>query len=171
MPYLYKIMDRTQDALNMTLGDIQGTGAKPIKLTSKKVFKFVPNWCSSGLTTYTIGNLPNQGLVGSTSMGLRAQYAWLATPNNSSLAPNIGYGLVPIDTRDPVSGQQTGMNTINCNQVCYNGMDVYIDQNINVGNPTVARLIATVTWQFKDPKFNAFVRDPPPLEPPVELKV
>lgn len=164
VPYLYKVMDRTQDTLGITLQDIQGMGAKPIKLVSKKTFTFTPNWCSGGLTTY-VNNEASGAIARLTHQGMRAEYSYLASPNDSNLAPDVPQYLVPADTAIPAPA--SGMNAINTNQVTYNGMDLWIDQSISAGNPLIARCTATVTWSFKDAKFSEFVRDPAPLEPKV----
>jgi len=163
VPFLYQVMNRTQDSLNINLHDIQGMGAKPIKLTGKKVKSYVPNWCSSGLTTYTV-NPSTQAMTGMTAQGLRAQYSYLATPQDYNLAPDIPQSMVPIDPRNPVPAG-SGMNTISVNQVLYNGHYVWIDQYLSGGTDAVCRCTATVTWHFKDPKYNAFVRDPVPIQP------
>ena len=157
IPYLYKLMDRTQDNLSMTLADFQASGAKPSKLTSKKVLTYVPNWCSPGLTSYL--STPTNPLSGINSQGLKAEFAYLASPDDSNLAADIPQYMTPLDTRDPTIPTNTAMVAINVNQVTYNGMDIYIDQATNQGEPIVARLIATVTWLFKDPKFHGFVRE------------
>lgn len=160
MPYLYKLMDRTQNSLNMNLQDFQASGCKPIKLISKKSYSYVPNWCSPGLTS--IGtNTGGDQVTKIFSQGLKAQYSYLASPDDSSIAPNQSYFITPLDTRNPPPANDF-MAGINVNQVTYNGMDIYIDQNTNVGVETVARLTCTVTWHFKGAKFNHYIRDPVP---------
>lgn len=169
VPYMYRLMDRTQDNLGMNLADIQATGARPEKLSSAKVISYTPNWCSPGLLTYTSAIVPNSGggtaITGNTQQGMKAQYSWLAAPNDNTLASGVPQYIVPIDPRDPPlipPAPFNGMHAVNTNQVCYNGMDIFIDQQANAGEQTVARITATVTWQFKDPKFHTFVRDPEP---------
>lgn len=164
VPYLYSVMDRTQDTLGITLADIQGMGSKPVKLINKKVFSFVPNWCSPGLTTYQSNE--TGAITGLNQQGLKAQYSYLCAPNDANRAPNIPEYMLPIDTRDPVP-VNSGMNAVNTNQVTYNGMDLWIDQAISQGNPLIARCTATVTWAFKDAKYSEFVRDPVAVEPKV----
>lgn len=157
IPYLYKIMDRTQDNLSMNLLDFQASGCKPIKLTSKKVMSYTPNWCSAGLTTFT--NAPAGGITNMTSQGLRAQYTWLASPHsNIGMADTLPDFISPLDPR-PTIPSTSGMNSVATNCVAYNGMDILLDQAQNVGTLKVCRCVATVTWQFKDPKHNGYVRE------------
>jgi len=162
VPYIYKIMDRTQDSLAMNLTDLQASGCRPIKLTSTKVFSYTPNWCSPGLTTFTRDSVTG-AYVGGTVQGMRAQYAWLAAPhgNGFTTAPNVPSFIIPSDTRNPIPAT-SGFDAVETNQVCYNGMDLYLDQATNVGEERVCKMTCTVHWEFKDPKFNGFVRDPPP---------
>jgi len=163
IPYLYKIMDRTQNSSGFYLNDLQASGVKPSKMIGTKTFTFKPNWCSGGLTTYA--RTPETGaIVALTALGLRAQYAYLATPDTVEVqqAPSF---LVPIDPLNPIN-PGTGVNAINANNVCYNGMDMYIDQKGNLNDPYLARLRCTVTWMFKDPKFHSTI-----APKAVELKV
>ena len=57
------------------------------------------------------------------------------------------------------------MNFVVTNSVRYNGTDLWFDQLYAAGVNTVCRVTATVTWVFKDPNFNGFVRAPVPVEP------
>jgi len=164
-PYLYTVMNRTQDSLLVNLADIQAQGAKPQKLIGTKVKSYVPNWCSPGLTTFT-KDLSGGFITGATQQGLRCNYGWLASPDSVNLAPSIGSFITPIDPREPPPvPAAAGMNSVNANQVLYNGHYIFIDQTNVTGVTTVARLTANVTWEFKDPKFHAFVRDPVPVQP------
>jgi len=52
IPYTYMAMNRTQDSSLQTLQDFQAMGCKPRKLTTKRVIKYTPNWCSPGLMSY-----------------------------------------------------------------------------------------------------------------------
>jgi len=159
VPYLYKIMDRTQDNLSMNLLDFQASGCKPMKLTSKKTFSFTPNWCSAGLTTFTEN--PTGGIINMTSQGLKAQYAWLAAPHSQGggLPDTLPDYIGPLDPRTTPLPANSGMNSVSTNAVLYNGMDIIIDQAHNLGRDEVCRIVATVTWQFKDPKHNGYVRE------------
>jgi len=158
-PYLYNVMNRTQDSRLHTLLDFQAMGSRPQKFTSKKVISYTPNWCSSGLTTFTKDLSGNY--LGGTSQGLKAQYSYLACPDDRNKAPNIGQGIVPNDPRDPNPTVNTGLNTINANQVIYNGHIMFVDQLVFTADQPVARMTCTVTWLFKDPNFTSFLRDPP----------
>jgi len=160
-PYLYNVMNRIQDSRLHTLLDFQAMGCRPQKFTSKKVISYTPNWCSSGLTTFTKDLSGNY--LGGTSQGLKAQYSYLACPDDRNKATDVGQGLVPNDPRLPIITVHTGMNTINANQVVYNGHLMFIDQFVSTDEQPVARMTCTVTWLFKDPNFTNFERDPEPL--------
>ena len=164
MPYIYNVMDRTQNSLGYNLADMQSTGAKPQKLISKKTYTFTPNWCSPGLATLTLDrDVTPQVVRGGTSQGLKAQYSYLACPDTVNQAPDIPGFLAPASSQTlAVNGE---MEVINANAATYNGMDIWIEQANDQGNPAVARCCATVTWMFKDPKYNGFVREPNPVEP------
>jgi len=163
-PYLYQLMNRTQDSRYKTLIDYQACGVKPQKFTSKRVLAYTPNWCSPGLTTYT--KSLDGVFTGGTNQGLKAQYAYLACPDDSNMAPGIGQGIVPLDPRLPDPTTNTGMYTINANQVEYSGHGIFIDQLVPTGDSQpVARVVCTVTWLFKDPNFSAFIREPEPIVP------
>jgi hypothetical protein len=157
-PYLYNVMNRTQDSINLTLEDIQAMGAKPTKLTSKRAISYTPNWCSPGLTTFT-QDRDRINLVGVTQQGLKAQYSYLACPDDFRLDPNIGEFITPNDPRIPVIGINSGMNSVNANQVMYNGHILYADQLVSTGpdQQPIAQIVATVHWVFKDPHFTKFV--------------
>lgn len=93
VPYLYMTMNRTQDTTGISLEDIQAMGAKPQKLTGKKVIAYRPNWCSPGLNTYANGLFTTptgtaNALVRFTNMGLKAQYDWVASPVSIPADPN-----------------------------------------------------------------------------------
>jgi len=162
-PYLYQLMNRTQDSRPKSLVDLQACGVKPQKFTSKKVITYTPNWCSPGLTTFT--KTLDGVFTGGTNQGLKAQYSYLACPDDSNKAPDIGQGIVPLDPRALDLTVQTGMYTINANQVEYNGHLIYLDQLVPTGDDQpCCRIVATVTWLFKDPNFSAFIRDPEPVK-------
>lgn len=165
VPYLYTVMNRTQDGLAQTVFDLQAMGAKPARLVGKKTISYVPNWCSGGLSTYSFDPV-TRNVIGGTNQGLRAQYAYLACPDSFSGAPDIPFTLNPIE---PSPGLvNASMTAINANQVTYNGHNYFVDQLFSGGlTNTVARLTCTVTWLFKDPHFNAYVREPAPV-PKVE---
>ena len=135
-PYLYLAMNRTQiELFNPDLQNVQAMGAKPITFTSQKSITYKPNWCSPGLTA--ILNQPAyQGLV----QGAKAQYGWIFCPNSSG---TLGITIQPNTLATPQYN----------NYALYNGHFSYIDQLQSV-TATVARLTATVVWEFKGARFD-----------------
>lgn len=75
-------MNRTQDTIGISLQDLQAMGAKPQKMTSKKVIAYRPNWCSPGLIGVENDNAQYVRQV--KQYGMKPQYAWLACPNTYS---------------------------------------------------------------------------------------
>lgn len=166
-PYIYTVMNRTQDNINMSRNEIQSCGGKPSKFINKKTYKFVPNWCSAGLTQYTNDpTSPLGNLVGVGSQGLKPEYGYIACPTSVSSPYLQSVYSIPLDGRDPpVIPANSAMNKVLANGVRYNGLDGIIDQEFTAGVNTVCRLIATVTWIFKDPMYESGV-----ATAPVELK-
>jgi hypothetical protein len=156
VPYMYMTMNRTQDQTGIALADIQAMGAKPQKLVGKKTIKYKPNWCSPGLNTYAnqVFNTPTgtaTAIIRLTNLGLKAQYSYVACPDTVSATnlQNVPSYIVP--TSPPGFGQD-GTNAVNANQVIFNGHTIWIDQEVPTGTlQPVARVVATVTWHFKDP--------------------
>jgi len=153
IPYMYLTMNRTQDQTGIQLADIQAMGAKPIKLTSKQVIKYTPNWCSPGLNTYANQNISGvNAIIRLTNLGLKAQYAYCASPSalpTNASAQNVPSYIVP---GSPAGFGQDGTNAINASQVVFNGHTVWVDQEVPSGTlQPVARVTCTVTWHFKDP--------------------
>lgn len=155
VPYIYMTMNRTQDQTGIALADIQAMGAKPQKLVGKKVIKYTPNWCSPGLNSYAFGNFMNfpngslaQAVTGILNTGLKAQYAYLASPDINP-GQNVVSTFIPAT---PPALPATGMNAIAANMAVYNGHTLWVDQEVPTGTlQPVARVTATVTWHFKDP--------------------
>lgn len=157
-PYIYFLMNRTQDNHITTLNDIQACGARPTKLTKIIVKSYRPNWCSPGLVTF--GQAPQtQGApivqVGMYNNGLKAEYGWLQSPNSVDVA-GTGVQITPSVASDQaVPGGSSPpvpiMSANNTNQVMYNGHDVFIDQQNSPQATVVCRLTCTVHWEFKDP--------------------
>jgi len=147
IPYLYMIMNRTQDYDGSSLLDLQGMGAKPQKLTTRKVISYVPNWCSPGMLTYQLSAQSSvQQLY---QNGLKPQYSYLASPRGN---PGGGAAVLldPIQTAtNPLVPDSLDVIT---NQVVYNGHKIFLDQVLG-GDIPVARITCNVTWEFKDPAF------------------
>lgn len=150
IPYVYQTMNRTQDSTGINLKDMQAMGSKPRKLTGKSVTKYVPNWCSPGLSTYA--NNPSGGSIARfTQMGMKAQYSYLASPDVDPGSQNLPSYIVPAF---PAGTGQDGMNAVNANQVTYSGHTVFVDQVVPTGVlQPCARIVCTVTWLFKDPHY------------------
>ena len=147
VPYLYQTMNRTQDNVALNLQDFQAMGAKPQKLTSKKVLAYKPNWCVPGMLTYeqTPGTLAINRLY---SNGLKAVYDWLACPDADPGAAKSAEVLDPIQaTLVPLVPQSLDVIT---NQVVYSGHTLWLDQALP-GSVPVARMTCTVHWEFKGP--------------------
>lgn len=143
IPYMYMTMNRTQDSTGIILKDIQAMGAKPQKLVGKKTIKYVPNWCSPGLSVYNVGSYM-------ASTGLQKQFDYLACPNTNS-GQNVTSQFVPAIAPGSVI---IGQVPIYANQTVYNGHTIWIDQEVPTGTlQSVARVTCTVTWHFKDPHF------------------
>lgn len=158
MPYMYFIMNRTQDNALLSLPDFQAMGCKPQKLISKKVIKYRPNWCSPGLALQVRQKDLQTGLFNYTatpSMGLQTNYNWLQCPNafipeperaseTNPYTPNFAYNTVT---------QQFDSANNYANIVVYNGHSVIIDQGVTTGpSQPCAKLVCTVEWSFKDPQ-------------------
>lgn len=157
-PYLYVMMNRTQDSkVPAGLGDLQGMGAMPRKLTNTFKYSYKPNWCVQGLTAVAA-----QG-AGVYALGARTEFGWI---NNSSqgqtqasaVLRNAGT-VVP----DQAGAVGTALNATTIHQLpsycLYNGHDDYIDQKFSgtVENQIIARLTVTVEWRFKGPLYNGYI--------------
>lgn len=168
IPYLYTKMNRTQDSIAVSLQDLQASGMKPQKLTSKKVMKYVPNWCSPGLLSIGTSNQGTSGgqvYVNAVSQnGLKPQYGYLpCSTYNPPLGNTDGASMEPILTPNtPLLPTSVAVTT---NQVIYNGHEIFLDQILS--NPTiqVARITCTVTWEFKDPNFSYQQNQPTMVQP------
>lgn len=152
VPYLYTLMNRTQDSSFMTLSDMLTQGARPVKLTATKSLSYRPNWCSPALLSQNVVSLPGQfgGAVNQIAMaGLTAQYGWLQAPNNllggAAITPIFQVGYAPgVVTNTTVSN--------NAATTLYNGHQYYVEQQtVTTGVPTF-KITCTVKWSFKDPK-------------------
>ena len=152
IPYLYTKMNRTQDSIAVSLQDLQASGMKPQKLTTKKVMKYRPNWCSPGLLTYKL-DANNAAIDRIVQNGLKPQYGYLPCGTfNPPVADASGIILQPIVTpNSPFLPNEVEVVT---NQVIYNGHEIFLDQVLSSETLQVARLTCTVTWEFKDPNFS-----------------
>ena len=151
VPYLYQIMNRTQDSTFLTLSDLLTQGAKPVKLTTVKKLSYRPNWCSPGLIVQNVTAIP--GVFGGALnnvfvQGMKAEYGWLQ-------APNIATSGNPA-TIQPYQVLGVGANTGVENQTAltyFNGHQLYVDQKVPPGGVVpVYKVTCQVHWAFKDPK-------------------
>ena len=144
IPYLYTVMNRTQDSRPQVLNDYQASGAQPRKLTAPIVISYVPNWCSMGLA------LQDQSTKTIAFTGLKAQYGWSQCPRDVPVQTTSG-GSAPLNVFGTPYGP-TGTPINYPGGQLYNGHDVYIDQEFSPTVPAAcARVTATVDWSFKDP--------------------
>lgn len=165
IPYLYQKMNRTQDNIAVSLQDLQASGMKPQKLTSKKVLKYVPNWCSPGLITYSL-DANNAAIAQLYQNGLKPQYGYLPCSTFSPpLASTLGNQMTPLQTDDtPIAPIVAPVVT---NQVLYNGHEIFLDQILSSPTIQVARMTCTVVWEFKDPNFSYAQNQPPQVAHPI----
>lgn len=155
MPYLYVIMNRTQDNHPYSLQDIQAQGARPQKFTGTKSVSYRPNWCSPGLLVNNTINV-NQGTPPPAAvsniafMGLKAEYGWQQCPTDIPTADDTVTPSAPA-TQPNLPGAGTGqvMTPNYAGNCMYNGHDLYISQDNAVGEITVCKVTATVIWEFK----------------------
>lgn len=152
VPYVYTIMNRTQDSSFMTLNDLLTQGARPVKLTSLKKLSYKPNWCSPGLLVQNVVALPG-GFGGALNnivvQGLKPEYGWCQCPNLTT-QPNTVTPLASFIA--PPSSQAVNTSVANLTSgVRYNGHQIYIDQ-LSATSTTGFRLVCKVDWAFKDPK-------------------
>lgn len=157
-PYLYQKMNRTQDnEVPLGLGDLQGMGAMPRRLTNTWKFSYKPNWCIQGLTAVAA-----QG-AGVYSLGARTEFGWI---NNSShdmsqASPTVRNAGVLIPDQAGAVGTILNAQTIHQypSYCLYNGHDDYIDQKFSgtTPNQVVARVSITVEWHFKSPMYNGYI--------------
>jgi len=153
VPYVYTVMNRTQDSSAMTLSDFLSQGAKPHKLTSSRKITYRPNWCSPGLIVQNVVSIPGQfgGALNNVFMnGLQAQYGWLQAPDNLPLSQSAPGQVEPLHPLS--SAANTRVNNVPGATV-FNGHQYYVQQDIP---PTSAsalfKITCTVDWAFKDPK-------------------
>ena len=160
IPYVYTLMNRTQDSAGMTLSDMLSCGCKPVKLTNLKKLTYKPNWCSPGLLAQNVLSGPGFGgyLNNVVFMGLKAEYGWLQAPNvlpantNPPQIPPTGTNHIQPIPPVGLAGEPFNQSTVNiASDVLYNGHQVYIEQQ-GVAAQTQYRVTCTVHWSFKDPK-------------------
>lgn len=162
MPYMYSVMNRTQDNTILNLNDFQAMGCKPVKLTTKKVMAYRPNWCSAGLNAQLYDPI-TQNYRQTPQLGLKAQYSYLASPRAVVNFPTPT--TVAMQPAAPDSSNTSGLignvAQVWTNAVVYNGHSVLIDQAVSTGFiQPVCKVVATVEWHFKDPQCSYAPFDP-----------
>lgn len=154
VPYLYTIMNRTQDSSFLGLGDLLTQGAKPRKLTGVNRVTYKPNWCSPGLLVQNV--VPSGGFGGMLNnvyiQGLKPEFGWLQAPNlpiaSSVIPPNL---IRPYQQVDPVTSNTPVQNQAGLTY--FNGHQFYIEQTVPSGAATPSyKITCQVHWAFKDPK-------------------
>lgn len=156
-PQMYIMMNRDQDTkfanlpASQALFSIQCAGADPSPFTKNREIIYRPNWCSPGLTavgvTKTIGEPDTVNAV--YSLGMKAQYGWLPTPNEDAWQ-NPAASNIP---QNPLIGvlSTSEMAPILNGGVVYNGHNLYVQQDNDPGVVT-GKCICTVEWEFKGGK-------------------
>jgi len=151
VPYVYTVMNRTQDSSYMTLNDLLTQGARPVKLTSLKKLSYKPNWCSPGLLVQNVVSIPGQfgGQLNNVIVqGLKPEYGWVQCQN----FPTNPAFIQPLADFSTIGNQPANTAVANmASSVRYNGHQVYIDQ-LSSTSTTGFRLVCKVDWAFKDPK-------------------
>jgi len=151
VPYLYQLMNRTQDSSFMTLSDMLTQGCRPSRLVAAKSLSYRPNWCSPGLIMQNVVQSSGfGGVINNVAIaGMQAQYGWLQAPNEVNDA-----SIVPLSVNGYAPGVLT--NTAAQNSVTtttFNGHQYYVEQQTPVAGATPTyKLTCTVKWSFKDPK-------------------
>lgn len=156
IPYVYTIMNRTQDKPALLLNDLLAQGARPRKLTSIVKTTYKPNWCSPGLLSMNVQSGPGFGgyVQNITQNGLQPEFGWLSTPGTYYASSTNFADLQSLATRVS-SVTNTGNNQVtNAPALAiYNGHVLYIEQ-LNAPQVIACKITAKVTWVFKDPKYN-----------------
>lgn len=154
VPYIYTIMNRSQDDTYQNLNDMLTQGARPRKLVGPYKMSYRPNWCSPGLMAQNVVSIP--GVFGGALnnvfiQGLKPEYGWLQAPNYPGAFPGQ-----PPSIRPTMYLNATISNTGVSNQASatfFNGHQFYIEQSVPSGATTpVYKITCQVHWAFKDPK-------------------
>jgi len=152
VPYVYTIMNRSQDATTLTLSDLLTQGAKPVKLTNLKRMSYRPNWCSPGLMVQNVvAGSGFGGLLNNVVMtGLKPEYDWVQCPNFQYSPQNT---VTPAQFASTAFGRATNDTVVNNPGIMiYNGHQVYIKQQFSSATTPTFKITCTVNWSFKDPK-------------------
>lgn len=169
VPYLFSIMNRTQDVSGPPSGAITedwllSVGAKPRAFSKKIVIRYKPNWCAPGL----IMTRTETALNAVSTAGIEAKYGWLAAPMNTGIPG------VPATTMQPMTANASTFPagfTMSQNfpqAVVYNGHAHYLLTGpTNTPPIKVGNLVVRVKWCFKHPSSYA-IPPPPSIEEVVQ---
>jgi len=153
VPYLYTIMNRSQDSSFLTLNDLLTQGAKPKKLVNQHRVTYRPNWCTPGLMVQNV--VPGQTFGGMLDnvfiQGLQPAYGWLQAPNllnpPSAVPDTIRPYLVTVPGISNTEVQNQAGTTY------FNGHQFFIDQQVASGSLVPSyKITCQVHWSFKDLK-------------------
>lgn len=153
MPYLYTLMNRTQDDSQYDANQLRAQGCIPIVFNKTKTIKYKPNWCQQGLGAYS--QQPGQPITSINGQGLTKCYDWLECPK--------AFANGPLDTTQPIiTNAQTAAGVVPMQNytstVIYNGHLAYFEQGFSGGGSNyIARGTVTVVWEFKGPKVDVGV--------------
>jgi len=155
VPYMYKLMNRQDDAnLPNSLYALQACGTRPIKFTSQVKVSYKPNWLLTGPTAVLNSITPIQ-------MGYTPTYVWIAkssagqTMFPSGSGTNRSGNLVNAAPNNAGTSTPLGTGQGFPDLVNYVGHNTYFTQETAVEGSTIARVIITVEWEFKDPIWNS----------------
>jgi len=150
LPYVYEIMNRTQDAEQLSLVELQAAGARPKRFARTHTTTYKPNWCAPGMLSLQYGN----ALTNVVSTGTTTKYGWLASPNFPASGPAPGGGqqvrtIFPPSELPAPGGVSPSMASDAAQCALYNGHDLYIDQFTTANPAPIAKLTCRVTWLFR----------------------
>lgn len=153
VPYVYTVMNRTQDSSLMSLNGFLTQGARPVKLTAAKGISYRPNWCSPGLIVQNVVSVTGfGGALNNVFMnGLKAQYGWLQAPDTLPTSQSSPGQIQPLQPSSVAAN--TAVNVIPGATV-FNGHQYYVEQQIPPTTTTTSlyKVTCQVHWSFKDPK-------------------
>lgn len=146
-PYIYNLMNRTQQFMLGGLPQLQHSGSRPKPFVSVVKLTYTPNWCSPGLVART--NVETAPIV---NVGNQAEYGWLTTPFSDPGSGTGAFGYT-IEGAQSTALPDIDLPAIVPNAVVYNGHTTYVDQPGSTS--PVYNLIIQVHWEFKGAHFSA----------------
>lgn len=160
-PYMFTIMDRTQQVTDGSLQYLQHAGARSVAFTKTQHISYVPNWCSPGAMAVIYNT--DGTISGINAQGYQKQYSWIESPTQSLAADN------PADIQNYLYTQATlgagaPQPTTSNNKCVYNGHRAYVDQSPGDAN-LISRVTCTVHWLFKGARYSPMATAPPYVPP------